>query len=58
MKTIDDYREPASWIVKDRETGKVLFETFEKPQEGDFTAQYDVIGIGAYLASLNTPKPE
>lgn len=44
----------ASWVIREKATGKVLFETFDKKKVDALnTAKYEAISIGEYLASLN-----
>lgn len=44
----------ASWIIRDKSTGAVLFETFDAriPQALN-TAKYEAVPILEYLVSLN-----
>lgn len=45
----------ASWVIKKKETGEVLFETFSKSLvEALNTGKYEAIPIGEYLGSINT----
>ena len=47
-------RQPASWIIRNKATGAVMFETFNaKIIRLLNRAKYDAIPIGEYLASLN-----
>lgn len=44
----------ASWVIRERATGNVLFETFSrKIAEAINTNRYEAVPILAYLASLN-----
>jgi len=47
----------ASWVIRSKETGRVLFETFDK-QKVDMlnTERYEALPIQTYLASLNGAK--
>lgn len=45
----------ASWIIREKSTGKVLFETFNvNIPKALNTAKYEAVPILEYLASLNT----
>lgn len=45
----------ASWIIREKATGRVLFETFDKKKVDALnTAKYEAVPILEYLASLNT----
>lgn len=45
---------PASWVIREKATGKVLLETFEKRTVDTLnTAKYEAIPILDYLVSLN-----
>lgn len=44
----------ASWVIREKATGNVLFETFDKKKVDALnTARYEAVPIGEYLASLN-----
>lgn len=44
----------ASWVIRDKATHKVMFETFDKKiVEALNTARYVAVPIGEYLASLD-----
>lgn len=44
----------ASWVIREKATGKVLFETFDKKKVDALNiAKYEAVPIGEYLASLN-----
>jgi hypothetical protein len=44
----------ASWVIRNKETGEVLFETFDKRKVDALnTVKYEAIPIQQYLASLN-----
>jgi hypothetical protein len=44
----------ASWVVREKTTGTVLFETFDRKKVDALnTARYEAVPIGQYLASLN-----
>lgn len=46
----------ASWVIVSRETGKAVFETFNRALAGKInTARYEAVPIRVYLAGLNTP---
>ncbi len=44
----------ASWVIREKATGKVLFETFNASIPGMLnTAKYEAVPILEYLQSLN-----
>lgn len=44
----------ASWVIRDRQSGEVLFETFDQKKVGALnTEKYEAVPIGEYLGSLN-----
>jgi len=44
----------ASWVIREKATGKVLFETFDRSKVGALnTAKYEAVPIQEYLGSLN-----
>ena len=44
----------ASWVIRNKTTGEVLFETFNaKVVAALNTLKYEALPIGQYLASLN-----
>jgi len=44
----------ASWVVREKATGTVLFETFNRRVvEALNTAKYEAVPIGEYLAEIN-----
>lgn len=44
----------ASWIIREKETGKVIAETFLKHVVGALnTKKYEAVPIGEYLGSIN-----
>jgi hypothetical protein len=44
----------ASWVVRVKATGEVLFETFNPALVARInTAKYEAVAIGDYLGSLN-----
>lgn len=46
--------EPASWVIREKATGKVILETFDKKKvEALNIAKYEAVSILEYLASLN-----
>ena len=48
---------PASWVVREKDGGSVLFETFSrKLVEAINTAKYEAVPICDYLYSLNKGK--
>lgn len=48
---------PASWIIREKATGKVIAETFEaETVEGLNAEKYEAVPVGQYLASINTPE--
>lgn len=48
----------ASWVIREKATGRVLFETFNKKLAAKInTAKYEAVPILEYLQSLNKPKP-
>lgn len=45
---------PASWIIRERETGAVICETFDKRKVDALRLdRFEAVPIGDYLASLN-----
>lgn len=51
-------RPPASWVIKEKATGNVILETFDKAKVDALnTDKYEAIPIGKHLASLNKPAP-
>jgi hypothetical protein len=45
----------ASWVIRERATGKVLFEAFDKKKVDALnTAKYEAVPILEHLVSLNT----
>lgn len=55
---------PTSWVIRRRADGRVIRETFnhDVPKriaaDPELSAQYEVIPILDYLASLNTKEPQ
>lgn len=46
-----------SWVIREKATGKVMFETFDKQKVGALnTAKYEAIPILEHLASLNSSR--
>jgi len=44
----------ASWVIRNKETGEVLFETFDRDKVGALnTKKYEAVPIAEHLASLN-----
>jgi len=47
----------ASWVIRERSTGRVLFETFSRKVAAAInTAKYEAVPILQYLASLNRER--
>ena len=47
-------REPASWVIKDKETGDVIAETFDKKKVDALnTENYEAVPIAEHLAAQN-----
>ena len=47
----------ASWVIRNKATGEVLFETFDKKVVDALnTAKYEAVGIREYLGSINGAK--
>ena len=47
----------ASWIIRERDTGKVLFETFDRRVPAAInTEKYEAVPIMEYLTSLNNKQ--
>ncbi len=47
----------ASWVIRDKETGQVLFETFSKAVvDAINTKRYEAVPILKYLQGLNKTK--
>lgn len=47
----------ASWVIREKATGKVLFETFDKKKVDALnTAKYEPVPILEHLAGLNKPR--
>jgi hypothetical protein len=45
---------PASWVVREKASGKVVFETFDQRKVDALnTAKYEAVPIQQYLAGLN-----
>lgn len=50
-------QKPASWVIREKETGKVVMETFDqKKVDALNTAKYEAVPIHDHLASINTPE--
>jgi hypothetical protein len=48
---------PASWVIRERATGRVICETFDERKVAALNVpKYEAVPIGAYLASLNKPR--
>lgn len=48
----------ASWVVRDKQSGKVILETYEKRVVDALnTERYEAVPIIEHLASLNSPRP-
>lgn len=49
----------ASWVIREKATGKVMLETFDRRKVDALnTEKYEAVPIGEYLASLNRPKAQ
>lgn len=47
-------KSPASWVILEKNSRKVLFETFDRRKVDALnTTRYEAIPIGEYLESLN-----
>jgi len=47
----------ASWVIREKASGKVLFETFDvKKVNALNTTKYEAVPIQEYLASLNRAR--
>ena len=47
----------ASWVIRVKSTGEVLFETFNPRVVAQLnTAKYEAVPIQSYLVSLNSTK--
>jgi hypothetical protein len=52
--TAEMRRDPASWVIKDKETGAVIMETFDRAKVDALnTAKYEAVPIIDHLAGLN-----
>jgi hypothetical protein len=49
-----DGSKPASWVIRERATGRVIMETFNEHLADTIKPEYEMVPIGRYLASLNT----
>jgi len=57
MKSLEQVRAPASWVIREIATKSVIAETFDKRKVDALNvAKYEAIPIGQYLASLNGPR--
>ena len=46
--------DPASWVIREKETGKVLFETYSRRiVDALNTAKYEAVPILQYLYEVN-----
>lgn len=45
--------EPASWVIRDRETGEVICETFNRFVKDHLGPRYEAVPILEYLQGLN-----
>jgi len=53
-RSVDAMGKPASWVIRNKESGEVLFETFDAAKVGALnTAKYEAVPIGDYLGSIN-----
>lgn len=49
----------ASWVIRNKETGELLFETFDRKKVDALnTEKYEAVPILEYLQSLNKPRAE
>jgi hypothetical protein len=49
-----DYKTPSSWVIRHKETGKVICELFNPRNVAAInTDKYEAVPIHTYLASLN-----
>jgi len=48
-----DGTKPASWVIRERSTGRVIMETSNEHLVGTILPEYEMVPIGRYLASLN-----
>lgn len=47
----------ASWVIREKKTGKVILETFDKRKVDALNvAKYEAVPILEYLGSLNSPR--
>lgn len=54
----DMEQNPASWVIRERATGKVLGETFDEHYAAAINRErFDVVPIITHLQSLNDPAP-
>lgn len=52
--TISTAQETHSWIIRNKFTGEIIMETFDRRKiEALNTSKYEAIPIGQYLGSLN-----
>lgn len=49
-----DGSKPASWLIRERATGRIIMETFNEHLAETIKPEYEMVPIGRYLASLNT----
>ena len=55
----DTLHRTASWVIRNKETGEVIMETFdEKVVDALNTAKYEAAPIGDYLGALNNAIKE
>lgn len=58
-ETKPNERATASWVIRNRETGEVVMETFDRKKVDALnTEKYEAVPIQEYLAGLNKPKEE
>lgn len=49
----------ASWVIRNKETGEVIMETFDKKKVDALnTEKYEAVPIGEHLGGLNNGKPK
>jgi hypothetical protein len=50
----DSLKRTASWVIRNKETGEVVMETFDRKKVDALnTAKYEAVPIGEYLGSIN-----
>lgn len=57
IRALEQVRAPASWVIRERASRAVIFETFDPKKVAALNiAKYEAVPIGEYLASLNKPR--